>query len=379
MPSQMENDDIQARFHSFEMGQQLMTENIARLSRAIEGMKINKADETMVSRGDESVEARSSAPSTRETKARKIKPSQPGDFDGSRAKGRAFINSCMIYISLCPAEFTTEQDKVKWVLSFMKKDRAATFSDHTLRIETRTGLPRFDTFDALYAAFITLFCPANEESTAMMRLETEEYHQNKREVDEYIDEFEDLVALSGYTDPRTITMKFRRGLNPIIQVKIAELARDRPKDDDPTEWYAMARLYDQSRISSLAFLSSPRKAPVTSASASSGRSVFPRVPAPPPSHVTPSISQNRTTTGMRSGVDAQFTRSTPRACFRCGSLEHLALNCDKRIDVRAMSLELRDDLLEQLMAAKDTATEAMEEVSREDDSEGQADFVQRSG
>lgn len=44
-----------------------------------------------------------------------------------------------------------------------------------------------------------------------------------------------------------------------------------------------------------------------------------------------------------------------------------------------MTAEEKDDLYEQLLADKDTVTEVMVEVSREDDSDGQADFVQHSG
>ena len=42
-----------------------------------------------------------------------------------------------------------------------------------------------------------------------MHLESQEYHQGSWDIKSYIDEFEDLVEISGYTDPVLIVLKFR--------------------------------------------------------------------------------------------------------------------------------------------------------------------------
>jgi hypothetical protein len=42
-----------------------------------------------------------------------------------------------------------------------------------------------------------------------MRLESEQYFQGQRTVDQYVDEFSDLIDLSGYLDPLAIIIKFR--------------------------------------------------------------------------------------------------------------------------------------------------------------------------
>ena len=57
--------------------------------------------------------------------------------------------------------------------------------------------------------FIERFCPVNEAWSAIMRLESQEYHQGSQDVDSYIDKFEDLIEISGYTDPILIVLKFR--------------------------------------------------------------------------------------------------------------------------------------------------------------------------
>jgi hypothetical protein len=43
----------------------------------------------------------------------------------------------------------------------------------------------------------------------------------------YIDEFKDLIDLSGYTDPIAIILKFHRELNSMTQDRIAESGTDR--------------------------------------------------------------------------------------------------------------------------------------------------------
>jgi len=52
------------------------------------------------------------------------------------------------------------------------------------------------------------FFPSTE-ATAINTLETTTYFQDKRTVDDYLDQFRDLIYDSGYTDPKTIVVKFR--------------------------------------------------------------------------------------------------------------------------------------------------------------------------
>jgi hypothetical protein len=72
--------------------------------------------------------------------------------------------------------------------------------------------------------FMSTFCPENEAMSALMRLELNRYFQGQKNVEAYINEFKDLVDMSGYTDPIAIVLKFCRGLNATMQDKV----RDRP-------------------------------------------------------------------------------------------------------------------------------------------------------
>ena len=59
----------------------------------------------------------------------RLKPASPSEFFGERSKGCAFLNSCDLYIRLAPTQFADDSSKIYWVLSFMKGDRAARYTN----------------------------------------------------------------------------------------------------------------------------------------------------------------------------------------------------------------------------------------------------------
>jgi hypothetical protein len=123
--------------------------------------------------------------------------------------------------------------------------------------------------------FAATFCPENEATTALMRLESDRYYQGKQNVEAYIDQFKDLVDLSRYTDPIAIILKFRRGLNPTTQDRIAESGMDRPGDTDFNSWFKAARRLDLNCLANEAFHLASRHPPTHSTST-------PTTYAPPP-------------------------------------------------------------------------------------------------
>ena len=50
--------------------------------------------------------------------------------------------------------------------------------------------------------------PLDSEAAAVNTLETTSYFQGKQTVNDYLDQFRDLIEDSGYTDPKTIVVKF---------------------------------------------------------------------------------------------------------------------------------------------------------------------------
>ena len=64
-------------------------------------------------------------------------------------------------------------------------------------------------------------------------------------MDEYLDEFQDLITEASYSDPKTIVVKFHQGLDTQIQNAIATMPSGRPSDMVPMDWYTAARTIDQ--------------------------------------------------------------------------------------------------------------------------------------
>jgi hypothetical protein len=157
----------------------------------------------------------------------RVKLGIPSNSDGDRAQGHAFLTSCELYISLTASDFVNEQVRIHWALSYFKGRHAASFAEHILWQELWSGKMCFASWSDFTEKFALTFCPENEATTALMRLESNCYFQGKQNVEAYIDEFKDLVDLSSYTDPITIVLKFCRGLNSATQDRIAKSGMDR--------------------------------------------------------------------------------------------------------------------------------------------------------
>ena len=105
-----------------------------------------------------------------------LKPTTPNDFDGDRLKGRAFLNFCRLYISLCKSQFQDDQAMIHWALSFMKSGRMALYANRILRRETSEALLAFVSWKGFELDFISKFCPKNEATVALTKLESTWYY-----------------------------------------------------------------------------------------------------------------------------------------------------------------------------------------------------------
>jgi len=137
----------------------------------------------------------------------------PPDFNGERYNGRAFLNSCSLYICLALEQFQDKQEWILWALTFFKGGRAAKWSENIFRQEADTGIFPIQTWGEFEQQFRLYFFPANAEADAINALEKISYYQGNKTVDDYLDSFQALVSDAGYTDPRTLVGKFRRGLS----------------------------------------------------------------------------------------------------------------------------------------------------------------------
>jgi hypothetical protein len=244
----------------------------------------------------------------------RVKPGVPSHFDGDRAQGRAFLTSCKLYISLTQSDFVDEQVCIHLALSYFKGGRTVSFAERILRQELQSGKMCFASWHNITEEFTATFCPEDKATTALMRLESDRYYQGKRNVEAYIDEFKDLVDLSGYTDPITIVLKFRRGLSPTTQDRITESGTDRPGDTDFNGWFKAARRLDLNRLANEAFHLASRcplthSAPMLTTHATPPRAPFSFIHSHPPTAAT---LQQRTPLRMHSLLESLWTSTVLR-------------------------------------------------------------------
>ena len=135
----------------------------------------------------------------------------------------------------------------------MKTGRANRRVTREFEQEAKTGHLRFIDWLDFKEEFRKDFVPLNSESTAINVLEMTAYFQGKQTVDDYLNQFRDLIYDSEYTDPKTVVVKFRRGLDRRISTALAGMTYGRPSDTDPEAWFRLAVWMDQNRAADEAF------------------------------------------------------------------------------------------------------------------------------
>jgi len=310
-----------------------------------------------------------------------LKPSPPPNFDGDRQKGRGFINACQAYFHLRPDNFPDEQVKIRWVMTFMNQGRAHKWANRIYRWEStpaNNGDDYFVDWDDFRSRFRTEFYPLHSEAAATNRLEGTAYFQGQRAVDDYLDDFRDLISDSGYADPKTIVVKFRRGLNPTIADAVATMAAGRPDDLDPEAWYEAAIRIDQNQAANAAFHSAHTPAPQPKFSlvgAVRPTTDFRAAPLPSRQH-PPRFAHVAPTPGNPVPMDIDAAKKYGKllpTCFRCGMPGHTVHGCPKPMDIRTMGREEVDFLMGHLSARMDeidlatsATVEELPESSEED-------------
>jgi len=96
-------------------------------------------------------------------------------------------------------------------MSYMNSGRAGRWASREFELEATSeeGRLRFFDWPDFEEEFCKDFTSLDAEATAVNTLEMSSYFQGRRTVDDYLDQFRDLVYDSGYTDPKTIVVKFR--------------------------------------------------------------------------------------------------------------------------------------------------------------------------
>ena len=190
------------------------------------------------------------------------------------------------------------------------------------------------------------FCPAHSDATAINTLESTSYYQKTWGVDDYLDEFLELVVEVGYTNLRMVVVKFRKGLDPQIQNSIATMPYGRPLDTSPGDWYKAAKTIDQNQEANEAFQLASRPAP------------HPAPCSTPISLVKINPIPVNTDVGLKKNPP-------PPTCYRCHKTGHKAPDCPDKYDIRMSSVE---ELEMEIMVRRDVMK--MEKIP-----ESEKDFI----
>jgi len=159
----------------------------------------------------------------------------------------------MLYLRLAPEQFSCDEEKIFWTLAFFKDRHTARWSENLFRQEADTGVFPIQSWADFEQQFRSQFFPVNTEADAVNALEGSVYYQGNWMVDNYLDSFLTLVSDAGYTDPRTLVVKFCRGLRMNIQSQITTTPFGQPADTDLEAWYAAAQRIDQAWLTNEAF------------------------------------------------------------------------------------------------------------------------------
>jgi len=123
----------------------------------------------------------------------------------------------MLYLCLAPEQFTYDEEKIFWTLTFFKDRRAAKWSKNLFCQEADTGIFPIQSWTNFEQQFQSQFFPVNAKADAINTLERSSYYQGNQTVDDYLDSFLILALDTRYIDPWTLVVKFHHGLKLNVQ------------------------------------------------------------------------------------------------------------------------------------------------------------------
>ena len=149
---------------------------------------------------------------------------KPTPSDGDRRKIITFIQECCMYLQINKRIYTTNEDKVAFVLSYMTEKEALKWKQtYICSIINDEGEIIFPTFKQFISILDHYFKPANRTRDAAHQLKM--LKQGKKTAEEVIMEFRLLVTEAGYssntrTDNLHLIEKLQDVLNPSLTKKI---------------------------------------------------------------------------------------------------------------------------------------------------------------
>jgi hypothetical protein len=149
---------------------------------------------------------------------------KPTPFDGDRKKTETFLQECRVYLHINRGVYTTDEDKIIFILSFMNNKEALRWKQTYLRsILTRDGDMNFPNIHTFIGLLENYFQPANLGQDAAHQLNL--LKQGKKTAEEVLTEFRLLSSQAGYvaetaTDHLHLIERVQRVLNASLIRKI---------------------------------------------------------------------------------------------------------------------------------------------------------------
>ena len=255
---------------------------------------------------------------------------KPTPFTGDRKRIETFLQECQIYLQINRNIYTTSDDKIAFILSYMNEKEALRWKQTYLRtIVNEDGDLVFPTIREFVNLLENYFKPANQEKDATHQLNL--LRQGKKTAEETITEFRLLVSQAGYsaktpTDHLHLIEKLQKVLNTSLVKKI--MLSDKP----PTtinDWAERAITIDSTYRMTMEVLGqriNEGKAPGGNKTGNTGRFNYSQYTAArrnredrdPNAMDVDAMSTEKRATLMRKG-----------ACFKCEKPGHLARDHDE--------------------------------------------------
>ena len=144
---------------------------------------------------------------------RKIRP--PPDFNGNRKEADNFLNSCRVYLRLNAQSYSTDEEKIIFILSYMIGGSAGPWKDvfttKAFSINPATSQEHgFGTLTDFIKEFNKSFEPLNPVDNAIAKMKA---LKQTGTADDYVAEFLPLVVRSGIGSVAVLSDYFLSGLS----------------------------------------------------------------------------------------------------------------------------------------------------------------------
>jgi len=126
-------------------------------------------------------------------------------------------------MQLALEQFDLDKEWIFWALIFFKSGYIAKWSKNLFYQKANTGIFPLQSWLVFEHQFQAQFFPVNVEVNDTNTLEGSSYYQNNQMVENYLDSFQSLVSDAGYSNLRTLVVKFWKGLWTGIQKQITTM------------------------------------------------------------------------------------------------------------------------------------------------------------